>query len=200
MAQNITIQVDQTDIELLKGDLRHINNGMPTAVMRSINRAADGVKTDMVAIATRVYTVKATAARKNINVTKATSGNLNAGALSKGKPIPLVDFNIKPSTVQPNRKLPITAEVIKGQPKPILHAFVAVMPTGHKGVFWRKKIGGGPQRVGRLPIEELSGPRIEDLYARAEFQAEIQAGADNRLTNELDRQADFIFQQRNGLL
>jgi len=190
---DLNIQVDQHDINLIKDDLRHINNGMPTAVIRSINRAVDGVKTDMVAVARKTYTVKATAARKNITVQKASSGKMVAWTQSKGKPINLIDYKVSPSTVQPKRKTPITVEVIKGSRKSLKHGFVAVMPSSHKGAF--KRAGKS-----RLPIHELSGPRIEDLYARPENQKVLQDGADTRLTAELGRQADYIFKQRNGLL
>lgn len=196
---DINIKVDQADLNLIKDDLRHINNGMPIAVVRSINRAVDGVRTDMVAIARKTYTVKATAARKNITVKKAAGTNMNAWTESKGEPIGLINFKVSPSTVQPKRTAPITVEIITGQPKKLLHAFVAVMPSGHKGVFWRKPLASG-KRAKRLPIHELSGPRIEDLYARSENQAALQKGADDRLTAELARQADYLFNQRNGLL
>jgi len=201
----LTIKIDQSDIDRIKNDLRNISNGMPLAVVRSINRVVDGVRTDMVEIARTVYTVKATAARKNITVRKANTGDMTAWTESKGKPIPLIDFKVSPSSVQPKRKSLIQAEVIKGEKKPV-HGqfghggFVAVMPknsktqpAGHKGVFERKAST-------RLHITELYGPRIEDLYARPENQEKLQTGADKRLMNELERQTDYIFKQRNGLL
>ena len=213
---DLNIQVDQHDINLIKDDLRHINNGMPTAVIRSINRAVDGVKTDMVAVARKTYTVKATAARKNITVQKASGGKMTAWTQSVGKPINLIDFKVSPSTVQPKRKTPITVEVIKGQRKTLSGGFVSVMKSSHKGVFVRPshvtpnnkglkplsqyEMTKSGKRVRRLGIYELSGPRIEDLYARPENQKVLQDGADNRLTAELARQADYIFKQRNGLL
>ncbi len=214
MTGEITIRPNQADIELIKADLRHINNGMPTAVVRSINRAVDGVKTDMVAIARSTYTAKATAARKNITVAKASTGRIVAYTQSKGEPIGLINFTVRPSTVNPKRKASITVEVIKGKPKPLAHGFVAVMPSGHKAVFkrpkgkWSQPGGSGTPwtktgnsgRAGRLPMHELSGPRTEDLYAKPENQKKLQDGADKRLTAELKRQADYLFKQRNGLL
>jgi hypothetical protein len=132
---NVQIRVDPATLKDVKDMLRYIENGVPTVMMRSINRAADGVKTDMVAVARRVYTVKATAARKNITVQKASTSKLSAFAMSKGKPIPMIDFKVYPSTVQPKRKAPYQVEIIQGQRKPVQSGFVAVMPSNHKGVF-----------------------------------------------------------------
>src|SRR6056297_2022745 len=191
----IRIELDKLDVERLKADLRHIKDGMPISVMRSINRTLPGIRTDMVAIARREYTVKAKAARKNIDIRKASKSRLSGGVTSVGKPIPLINFDVRPNRPSPKRKIPYTVEVIRGQRKEIGGGgFVAVMNSGHKGVFWRAK--KGEKKVGRLPIHELSGPRIEDLYARPEITAEIERKADERMTKELKHQADYLFRQR----
>ncbi|MFW5931438.1 MAG: phage tail protein, partial [Desulfosalsimonas sp.] len=65
------IKIDRSDVERLKNDLRHINDGMPLVVMRSINRVLTGVRTDFVTSVRREYNVKARAARKNIRLRKA---------------------------------------------------------------------------------------------------------------------------------
>ncbi len=191
------IKIDQTDVERIKRDLRHVNDGLPISVMRALNRTVTGIRTDMVEIARREYTVKAKAARANISLIKARKGSLSAVVESRGKPIPMIDFAIYPSKPQPRRKVPIKAEIIRGKRESVGGgAFVAVMPSGHKGVFWRAKEGG--KKVSRLPIHELPGPRIEDLYARPAITAEIERKADKRMAKELDHQADNLFRQRLG--
>lgn len=192
------IKVNRTDIDRLKSDLRHIENGMPMVLVRSINRVLTGVRTDFVSSVRRVYAVKAKAARDNTRIYRASQAKMGGEVVSTGKPIPLVNFQPRPSNVQPRRKAPITVEVIRGERKPVEHAFVAVMKSGHKGVFRRAKEGG--VRVNRLPIHELDGPRLEDYYARPDVQRELQEGADRRLTVEIDRQADYLFRQRMGML
>jgi hypothetical protein len=172
---------------------------MPISVMRAINRALPGVRTDMVSIARREYNVKARAARRNIRVYKASKDTMSGAVVSTGRPIPLINFDVRPSRPQPKRRKPITVEVIRGQREEVGGgAFVAVMPSGHKGVFWRAKKGG--KKVGRLPIHELSGPRIEDLYARRNVMVEIERKADERMAKELGHQADYLFRQRMGML
>lgn len=192
------VKIDQTAVERVKKDLRHIANGMPTVLVRSINRALTGVRTDFVTGVRREYNVKAKAARDNIAIRKANSRNMTGEVESRGKPIKLVNFSPRPTTPQPRRKAPITVEVIRGERKPVQHGFVAVMKSGHKGVFRRMKIEG--ERVDRLPIEELTGPRLEDYYARPEVQQELQAGAEKRLMVEIERQTDYLFDQRMGLI
>ena len=193
-----TIRIDPADAERVRRDLRHVRDGMPLVVMRSINRVLSGVRTDFVSSVRREYNVKARAARGNIRIRRASRDNLSGEVRSTGKPIPLVEFDVRPSNVQPRRRVPITVEVIRGERKPVEHAFVAVMASGHKGVFRRHKRGG--ERVGRLPIGELWGPRLEDYYARPEVQLDLQRGADRRLSIEIERQTDYLFRQRMGLL
>jgi hypothetical protein len=193
------VQFDAADVERIRSDLRHIRDGMPISVMRAINRTVDGVKTNMVTIARREYNVNAAAVRANISVKKATKQDISGYTISRGRPIPLINFSPRPSTPQPRRKAPITVEVIRDQRKPLGGGgFVAVMPSGHKGVFWRAKVGG--KKVNRLPIHELDSSRVEDLYARPTIQIEIQTDADNRMKKELIHQADYLFKQRMGLL
>ncbi len=194
----VRIQLDQQDLEKLKSDLRHIRDGAPIVLMRSINRVVTGVRTDFVTEVRSGYNVKAKAARDNIDIHKASKSDLSGKVISTGKPIKLVNFAPRPSNVQPRRKAPITVEVIRGERKPVQHGFVAVMSSGHKGVFRREKEGG--VRVDRLPIEELEGPRLEDYYARPEVIARIQTKADKRLMTEIDRQSDYLFRQRMGML
>lgn len=193
-----TIRLDPEDKQRVQRDLRHVKDGMPLVVMRSINRVLSGVRTDFVTSVRREYAVKARAARNNIRIYRASRGNIRGEVRSTGKPVPLVNFMPRPSNVQPRRKAPITVEVIRGERKPVEHAFVAVMASGHKGVFRRHKRGG--ERVDRLPIGELWGPRLEDYYARPEVQLELQRGADRRLSVEIERQTDYLFKQRMGLL
>ena len=200
------VEVNQEDINRLKSDLRHIKNGMPLVVMRSINRVLTGVRTDFVNSVRREYNVKAAAARGNITIHKASKNNISGAVESTGRPIPLVNFAPRPSNVQPRRKKAITVEVIRGERKPLENAFIALMPKKsadqkkqHKGIFRRHK-PPGKDRVGRLPIGELWGPRLEDYYSRSDVQAELQSGAERRLSVEIDRQADYLFRQRMGML
>lgn len=43
---------------------------------------------------------------------------------------------------------------ISGSPKTIRRSFLATMPSGHRGIYWRKRIGGGKLSP-RLPIREI---------------------------------------------
>ena len=150
----VRIELDKLDVERLKADLRHVKDGMPISVMRSINRTLPGVRTDMVAIARREYTVKAKAARKNIDIRKALKTRLSGGVTSTGKPIPLINFDVRPNRPSPKRKTPYMVEVIRGQKKPLKHGFVAKMDSGHKGVFERPE--GEWKKRGRKWVKVIS--------------------------------------------
>src|SRR5262249_21377642 len=90
------------------------------------------------------YNLKAAVIKKAISIDKASPDKLAAIVRAKGRPIPLIEYGARPN--EPNVRLPVSVQV-KGARKIIKHAFIAIMPGGHKGVFVRvpgaqhKKLG-----------------------------------------------------------
>lgn len=115
------------------------------------------------------YTIKAkdlkkrgTSNRNGLSVVKAKRGRDYAMVMSTGHALPLINFRVTPRTPEADRRRKrgkgVKATVVKGKPYRIPHAFVAQMPSGHTGVFARKG-------KGRLPIRELFGPSIPQMFA-----------------------------------
>lgn len=67
--------------------------------------------------------------------------------------VPLIDYKARPT------KRGITVAVNKGKRTLVRSAFIARMPTGHRGVFQRKGRA-------RLPIRELYGSRVVDVMLK----------------------------------
>lgn len=98
----------------------------------------------------------------------------------RDKPIPMFDYAPRQT------KKGVTVKV--GLKRKLLtHAFLAMMKSGHKGVFWREldsrpktlrqRNSTGPQRAKRLKIEELFSTRVIDLFRDRGMVASIHARA-----------------------
>ena len=93
---------------------------------------------------------------------------------SSRRPIPLIDF---PSTRQTATGVATRAW---GRPQVIRSAFIATMPTGHRGVFRRSS------RT-RLPIRELWGPHIHGTFTTPEIASLLHGVITDRLNVNLRR-------------
>ncbi len=83
-------------------------------------------------------------------------------------------------------------EVRKGKGvRVISQAFIANMPSGHKGVFIRLRGGKGKGgRVARMPIREIYGPRITSLVADDIIQRTIQQYLDDKSQGIFDHEIE----------
>lgn len=140
---SIKVTSDQA-IERAKKLLSEVPGGVETAMMRSINRAAQAGKTQAVKEVRARYTVKAGDVRQTLTTSKATRAKLEAEIVSRGPMLGLAAYKHSPKTdsTGANRKRVRVSVKRDGGMKPLGQAFV-----------WHGKI---MQRVGkkRLPIEK----------------------------------------------
>ena len=140
------------------------------ATSRALNKVAAMAKTQAAReIRTAGYNIKLGAIKKQLIIRKASSGELQAYLKAQGKPIPLINYGARQtaSGVSVN---------VKGSRKMIKGAFIATMPTGHKGVYVR--VGAGHKRVMKngkvvwtgLPIKQLFGPGIPKAFGNETVQ------------------------------
>ncbi len=169
--------------QLQKADiwLANVKDGVPKALASALNRTAEHVAAEATRKARETYDIKATDVRRTIRITRATKNNLTAHVKSLGSPIPLIQFNVRPS--RPPKKPPavLTASVKRSGGKPIPGAFVTTMKSGHTGVF---------ERVGkqRLPIRELYGPPAPVMLNEPGVRQQIEEQAVIRLEKRLDHE------------
>jgi hypothetical protein len=99
---------------------------------------------------------------KRLSQAKASAENIEAKILADPTPLPLVLFRAKGPEPSRGKGGGVTAQLQKGAGT-YPHAFLATMPSGHRGVFERKSRS-------RLPIRELKGPSawfVGTKYAKA---------------------------------
>lgn len=148
-----------------------------TAMMRALNKMADQVKVQAAReVRDAGYNLKASTVKAAIKVRRASPGNLRAVVSTSGRPIPLIQYG----ATQPQASKGVTINVLKGR-KLLAGAFIATMPSGHRGVYVREKGGrhvkvtrGGKASWHQLPIRELFGPSIPDGIANKAVQEALQ--------------------------
>ena len=107
----LTFKLDEItvrDIELRLGALRA---KAPTALKNAINATAKDARTDLWAKANATYTVKKGGFNKDMKLTPANVGNLEAVLLTRGAPIEMIKFRVT------GRKGTPRVEILRGQVK-----------------------------------------------------------------------------------
>jgi hypothetical protein len=148
---------------------------MDKAVPRALNKIAAQTKTQASrSIRDAGYGLKVYVIKKNIFIRRARPGDRLASVVAKGNAvIPLIDYGARPV------RDGVSVNVKNGR-KVIKHAFIAIMPNGHKGVFMRE--GNGHKLVTRngmrvwsgLPIRQLYGPSIPAAFVNETVQLELR--------------------------
>jgi len=181
------IKLNQADLLRAKATLIGIKDGFPRAFSRALNRAADGVKTDMVALSREKYNYKAAVVRKRITVKRATYSNLEAKTISVGPRVHLTDML---GTRQITTGLSVDVKKSTGRQK-IKHGFKNKAQKSKKILAYRRVKTGGT-RAGRYPIEALYAPHPEQVYNTRENWDRLKAQASERLDKNIKHETDAV--------
>jgi hypothetical protein len=136
------------------GRLTNLGFQFPKASARALNKTMLHVRTQAVKAVTEKYRIKGADVKAKMGPTrKATSQSLKAVFRSVGRRISLVYFGATQKRTWPGARVSMYR---KEKRTTIAHAFIATMPSGHKGVFLRK---AGTS----LPILERTGPAVPQM-------------------------------------
>lgn len=166
--------------------LGEIKGALPKVQSNAINRSLVSARAEAVRSVRQEYAIGADAVRKTIVVRIASMANPVGCILSSGSPIALSKFDVSPKRPQGGKnQTPVTVRVkLAGGRKPIKHAFVAKVSSGHIGVFIR----AGKKRY---PIKQLYGPSVPQMLGSEKVSKKIEAKAmetlDKRLDHEINR-------------
>lgn len=164
------------------------------ATMRALNEVADQAK---VAASRQIrdvgYKLKISAIKRGITVKRATMANLKAAVIAQGRPIPLIEYSANEL-----KGKGVSVSVLNGR-KLIKGAFIATMPSGHRGVFVREENAKHKKMMTRgkpswhaLGIRELFGPSIPDGLANKEVAEAFERFVDQSFPAILDREFSFL--------
>ncbi len=152
MDDGFSIVVDTTKAEALLKDYPKRAN---QAVYRALNRAIASVRTLIIRVVAQDLGLKQKEIRDKLTVTQAKIGRPWASLAASRKRLPLILFGAKGDYPSRGKGKGVTYRM-RGSSGRLPHAFMAVMRSGHVGIFERA-------RTSRLPIRELHGPSIGQL-------------------------------------
>ena len=84
---SVTYEVDRATLQEVEARLGALKSKAPTVISRALNKTATSARVDLAARAQAAYTVKSGGFKKDMEIKKATRGNLVATIKSQGKPL-----------------------------------------------------------------------------------------------------------------
>ena len=183
MDSGVIVQVNQRQMRSVDRMLANIPKGVPRVVSRALNATAKDVQKESVDEIKKQTKFNKSAIKSVVKIKKASMRKQLAKVIYvPGKRIPLVNFSAK----QTGTGVTFKNWGKKGRGTRE-HAFVTKMPQGHKGVFIRKIKDG--ERVDRLPIQELFGPSISQVFeSSVPIVKKVMKTANTKLTMNINKE------------
>lgn len=172
-------------LERVRDDVRE------KAIVRALNKTADQVKVQAAReIRDAGYNLKVAKIKQAITIRRASKSELVAVVRASGRPIGLINYGAR------QLKTGVSVQV-KGGRKVIKGAFIATMPSGHRGVFVRKgkghkKVGTGRTAWHGLPIDELFGPSIPSVFLNQVVQDALQSAIREKFPQIFQHELDYL--------
>lgn len=192
--------IEVTGIEDVEKRLGKMKSKAPSVVSRAINRAVTNAKKNMAKETSGKYYISSGDVRNTIKTTKASTSSLKAAVISSGTGIALSKFKVNPGTIVKQKGRKISARMPKvyragveraGGVKPLdgdPKAFIAIMKSGHKGVFERE----GDES---LPIKQLYGPSVPQMIKNEEIMKKINDEANETLQKRIEAEINNILRK-----
>lgn len=213
----VNINFDPQDVFRVKLLLNDIEANQ--VMVGAINDTLPGVETDAVREATGYLNLRAERVRANFTRIRAYTGNATGAWKSIGRPANLASFIGTTETIS-DYNGGVSVRVLRsGSRERLKHAFMWSRPSGgglnvspgsglisgeisqtvmqrewHDFHTFRSRFSPW-KRMGpryRLPVETLTGPRVEDVLGRDGVIAIIETQAGERLENNVDRRLELI--------
>lgn len=192
----ISMKIDIGRARISNRILRQLGDKSIKVSVDATNRALAGMRTD----GTKLVVKESGLIRKTVfssfTVIKASVNSTQNGRVDIcGNPIGLVKYKHTPKKTMTGKtsggvKVNIGQKAIN-----FSHAFVAVMPNGHIGIFERQR--GVKTASGKTKIQELFGPSIPQLAARPHIVSAVQEKAGERYVTRFTQQMERWLNQ-NG--
>lgn len=197
MAKDQIIEIDAPSLEKIQRQLGNMSHKAPTVMSRAINKTITDVSSFMAKEAQKRYWVKIGAVKKTLRIRRSYATKPEGEVISvSGDKVKLYGFKVKPNKPMPSSPPAFfTAQVKKGTGLKALTgsadrsaAFVAIMSSGHIGVFQRQLNNGSPKQDTKRtqsraqskfhnmpdhPIAELTGPSIPSMFSTKRMSKEI---------------------------
>lgn len=166
---NFTIKLDSKEVEKA---LKEASKVAEKAAIRTLNRTADKARVAASKTVRETYNIKAGDLNRSVKTSKASRSNLTAILTIIGKPVGLILFGARQTLKG------VTYKILKnGGRAKLHHAFIAVMRSGHRGVF---------ERAGkaRLPIRERTFITMPSVWKSKKVMSVIERVVNTEIVKE----------------
>ena len=179
----LEIRFDDDKLKKLQKELKGIPRALPKVMSRGLNRTATSARTQISRSLSKRIGLKIKDVRDKLTLKRATYSNWRSAVKIGGKQFGLIKFGARQTKKGVSYKWERKRVLIR-------HAFIAIMPTGHRGVFMRK----GPAR---LPIKEMKGPSLSQVFTGAQDEVNrIQTESLAILQKNIHDQVNLILKRR----
>jgi len=192
------VEIDQAQLTEVKVLLAGVKNGAPKVLSRSINKTLTGTNSTAKKEIAKHYNLTQKKIGENIKIYKAAWTRLSGKLESKGKPLSLTSFRSTRQTAKG-----VSVLILVGTKRSIVkHAFLRTA-KGSKQAFWRKDkpVQTAPFRKTfpyarlpkkyRYPIVRLTGPRVEDEFAKPRTLNVVETYAGDRFEVVVDQELNY---------
>lgn len=194
----IELRMEVENVKEVQQRLGALGRKTPSVIANAINRTLTNIRKNMAQQTAQRYNVASGEVKKTIAVKKATREKLSGAAVSKASPIALSKFKVSPNRPvsyskgkRPSPKV-YKVSVEKGPASKALDvnpkAFIAVMQSGHHGLFRRVSDES-------LPIKQLFGPSAPQMIKNNETIDYIQKEAQSTLQKRIDAEVENILRK-----
>ena len=183
----LTFELDEITVRDIEFRLGALRAKAPTALKNAINATAKDARTDLWAKANATYTIKKGGFNKDMKLTPANVGNLEAVLLTRGAPIEMIKFRVT------DRKGTPRVEILRGQVKSMGdRSFVNnVAKKGtHTHVAVAKYIGGKDSRLKIQKKFSVSSPIM--IGNERKVYGIVEPKIIENLQNNVDKQVNKI--------
>lgn len=169
------------DVRAFEAELRALGNRAPAIMARSLNRAGLAGQTAMVRLVTADTGIAAKNVKREIVLDRANRTKPRFVLTIKGSRIPLIAFQARGPEPSRGRGHGVSYRLPTGRGR-VPNAFIATMPSGHRGVFKRTA-------QTRTPITELKGPSLPHVFEK--YVPQFRTAAEAALLTNLRHEIDF---------
>jgi minor tail protein Z (GPZ) len=195
MPVGFSIHLDTRQVEAA---LANVQNGVPRAATRAINRTLTTVRTRAAREIAADIGIPVRPVTETIVLEPATFQRLRGFLTFTGRRIPLIDLKAKGP--EPSRGRGRGVSYVLGGSRRITSAFIATMRgSGHRGVF--RRVGPSVRRSNRswsknLPIKELKGPSIPHVAAKPAILGPLKTLGLSTLARNVQGEIRFLLTGR----
>lgn len=196
----LSVEISGADKASISRMLVGIKNGVPRTLAGAINKT---IKTTQVQAVKKIgaeLNLKAARIKKDFTQEKATWAVPRGALVAEGDPVGLINYGAN------EVKAGVSVKVKKTEARVILKGAFKASRGTKKHVYRRdyhknkmpvvagRKYGAMPAKY-RLPMQRLTGPRIEDIYAKPVIYSAISAIAAARFAENLGKETETLLRR-----